>query len=88
MFGPDHPYILAARANLIKWNAQAQAPERTLSEFNALLRDHERILGPDHPYTLTIRGNIAQYTADSGHLPEAIESWTELLHDRERVIWR
>jgi hypothetical protein len=84
--GCSDPIILAARGNLIKWEAQSQTPEHTLRELDAFLKDHERILGPDHPYTLTVRGDIAQYTAESGHLPEAIEKWTELLHDRERVL--
>ena len=83
---PDHPDILAVRANIAGWTGVCGDAVGALRLYQELLPDQERVLGPHHPDTLSIRANIAGWTGECGDVADALQLARELLPDRQRVL--
>ena len=62
MLGAEHPYTLAARANLARWTGRAGDPAGARDQFAALLPVFEKVLGAEHHSTLTARADLAYWT--------------------------
>ena len=42
--------------------------DQAIAQFEALLKDHLRVLGPDHPETLNTRKNLARWHGVAGEI--------------------
>ena len=83
---PDHPDVLATRANIAFLTGQCGDAAAALQLFQELLPDRVRVLGPDHPSSLTARHNIAYWTGQCGDAAAALQLFRELLPDQVRVL--
>jgi len=83
---PDHPNVLATRANIAYWTGRYGDAATALQLTRELLPDQVRVLGPDHPDVLAARSNIAGWTGECGDAAAALRLWGELLPDRVRVL--
>jgi tetratricopeptide (TPR) repeat protein len=84
--GPDHPETLRTRNNLARWLGEAGRVEEAVSQFQALLEDHRRVLGPDHPETLWTRSDLGRFLGGAGRVDEAVSQFQALLEDDLRVL--
>ena len=83
---PDHPDVLATRANIATLTGEGGDAAAALQLFRELLPDLVRVLGPDHPGVLVTRGNIAALTGEGGDAAAALQLSRELLPDLVRVL--
>ena len=83
---PDHPDVLATRANIAFWTGRCGDAAAALQLSRELLPDQVRVLGPDHPDVLATRANIAVWTGEGGDAAAALRLSRELLPDHVRVL--
>ena len=83
---PDHPGLLAARANLAAclYKRGDLSAARDLQE--AILETRERLLAEDHPDLLWIRTSLARTLRRQGNLAEARVLLEAVLDARERTL--
>lgn len=86
IMGPEHPYTLVARCEVVKRNADHDYPEHTLARFEELLGDCRRILGPDDPVTLGVQESLAGWHGDAGHFDAANEVYHQVLAAQTRIF--
>ena len=66
IYGPEHPDVLTARANLAYWSGHAGDAARARDQYAALLRIREQVLGPEHPDTSSARHHLAYWSGEAG----------------------
>ncbi|MFI6645722.1 tetratricopeptide repeat protein [Streptomyces sp. NPDC050504] len=82
----DHPYALAARANLAASYWSVGRTDEAIALEEHVLADRVRVLGDQHPHTLTTRANLATSYQHAGRVDEAIVLEEHVLADRVRVL--
>jgi hypothetical protein len=84
--GPEHPDILATRANLAYWTGKAGDAAGARDQLAALLPVVRRVLGVEHKVTLTTRATLAAWTGHAGDEAGARDQFAALLPVQEQVL--
>ncbi|MFI1798855.1 tetratricopeptide repeat protein [Streptomyces sp. NPDC020379] len=84
--GPDHPFTLTIRGELLRFRGEAGDVAGAATAFAELLEHMVRVLGDDHPVTLAIRHNLARFRGEAGDAAGAAAALTELLEHMVRVL--